>query len=1021
PSTSKIPNPAEALTPPSSLPTPSIAGVGSASRPPPTRGGIDPAMDDTVLFDDLRPSKPPPASFYDDMFESYFDRAAVPPEPSPKASSSSSTPPPVFDKPVFDDDPDAVNPFYAIPLFGGGSGGGGGEGEEDFVGGLGSEEKSEGRREPEAVGFDDLFPGLGGRAKSTEPVRDATELDQEAVGFDDDSIAGFGGSTKPATPVLPEVVDSDDGVIPGLGGSTNHHDSARDDPITRQESESISFNKTSVSPPEDPFVILGAMPKSEYSSFGLFSDHLDNISMPPKSENTKVDASINTTVQSSDIFAGFPKAMPSFSSTSEKESDTTGRRSVDSINSMSQSNHVLHGKPVQRASAQATVSILPEMNVSEPSVIHEVHVTTDFHPLNPFAMDDGLPEENQYADDVWLTVSDIVLVTQPTSAPPPSRPPPPLATKQPPMESVTSKSYAPHHNQGYHHSVDPANTYKTSQIDELEDFFMAKPAKFADGHPQVLNDEGTEQYSSTGAAWFMGQADLRHSKGMDQGAFGLDEKANWSAHEMEKTDEKRLENERKQREHEERQQRAEREREDELERERENMRQREQEEHQRAEREREEELEREREKARQREQEERKRREREREARQAVEKAIREARERAATEARMRAEREARQRAERAAVQKAAAEARERAAAEARERAAKAAAEAKERAEQEARESAAAESRERAARAAAEASEKAAAESQEKAAAEARAKAERAAVEKAAAEARRRAERAAFERVAAEARQRAANEARERAAAEARTRENQQRTATAQPDLESFFGMPSRSSSASRSQTAATNPFDAQPQGNSGSGTVRKTSSGSASPFTQPSSSNLMDDLSSIFGAPSSSAVFQDLDGESEERRKARLERHQRTMERAAKALAEKNERDLQAQWEQEERHRIGETLDFEIKRWAAGKEGNLRALLSTLQYILWPECGWRPISLTDLITAASVKKEYRKATLCIHPDKVQQKGANLQQKYIAEKVFDLLKVWLLPSLSLIPYCDTKQEAWNKFNSEELF
>jgi hypothetical protein len=26
--------------------------------------------------------------------------------------------------------------------------------------------------------------------------------------------------------------------------------------------------------------------------------------------------------------------------------------------------------------------------------------------------------------------------------------------------------------------------------------------------------------------------------------------------------------------------------------------------------------------------------------------------------------------------------------------------------------------------------------------------------------------------------------------------------------------------------------------------------------------------------------------------------------------------------------------LDVEIKRWAAGKEGNLRALLSTLQYV---------------------------------------------------------------------------------------
>ncbi|CBI16782.3 unnamed protein product, partial [Vitis vinifera] len=59
---------------------------------------------------------------------------------------------------------------------------------------------------------------------------------------------------------------------------------------------------------------------------------------------------------------------------------------------------------------------------------------------------------------------------------------------------------------------------------------------------------------------------------------------------------------------------------------------------------------------------------------------------------------------------------------------------------------------------------------------------------------------------------------------------------------------------------------------------------------------------------------------------------------------------------------------------------------------VLWPECGWQPVSLTNLITAASVKKVYRKATLCIHPDKVQQKGANLQQKYIAEKVFNLLK-----------------------------
>ncbi|KAE8712578.1 Ornithine carbamoyltransferase isoform 1 [Hibiscus syriacus] len=142
--------------------------------------------------------------------------------------------------------------------------------------------------------------------------------------------------------------------------------------------------------------------------------------------------------------------------------------------------------------------------------------------------------------------------------------------------------------------------------------------------------------------------------------------------------------------------------------------------------------------------------------------------------------------------------------------------------------------------------------------------------------------------------------------------------------------------------------------------------------------------------------------GESAQRCKARMERQQRTAERAAKALVEKNERDLLAQKEQAERNRLAETLDAEVKRWSSGKQGNLRALLSTLQYILGPDSGWQPIPLTDIIATAAVKKAYRKATLCVHPDKLQQRGATIQQKYICEKVFDLLK-----------------EAWNRFSAEE--
>ncbi|KAL5559671.1 hypothetical protein UlMin_035882 [Ulmus minor] len=235
-------------------------------------------------------------------------------------------------------------------------------------------------------------------------------------------------------------------------------------------------------------------------------------------------------------------------------------------------------------------------------------------------------------------------------------------------------------------------------------------------------------------------------------------------------------------------------------------------------------------------------------------------------------------------------------------------------------------------------------------------------------------------------------------------------TSYSEDDLESFFRMGSRSNSAPRARANTSDPvFNALvPQTNNRGGprpkAPQRTTSGTPPNIKKSSSaSGIFDDLSSMFGDAEMFGEFQEVDGESEERRKARLGRHQRTQQRVEQAVADMNQRDFQSQQEQDERRRIAETLDIDIKRWSAGKEGNMRALLSSLQYVLWPECGWEPVSLTDIITSNSVKKVYRKATLCVHPDKVQQKGATLQQKYIAEKVFDVLK-----------------EAWNKFNKEEL-
>jgi len=228
-----------------------------------------------------------------------------------------------------------------------------------------------------------------------------------------------------------------------------------------------------------------------------------------------------------------------------------------------------------------------------------------------------------------------------------------------------------------------------------------------------------------------------------------------------------------------------------------------------------------------------------------------------------------------------------------------------------------------------------------------------AALEKASREARLKAERAAVERATAEARERAIEKA--KAAADAKER------------MERF-------------RSSFKESFKAPNQDNQHEAQFQKTASNNHGKSTD----------------------IEVVEVESALRHKAKLERHQRTAERAAKALAEKNMRDMLAQREQAEKHRLAEFLDPEVKRWSNGKEGNLRALLSTLQYILGSDSGWQPVPLTDLITSAGVKKAYRKATLCVHPDKVQQRGATIRQKYICEKLFDLLK-----------------EAWNKYNSEE--
>ncbi|MCO5553876.1 hypothetical protein L7F22_007402 [Adiantum nelumboides] len=973
---------------------------GSSNGFPAPRSSYGSASSDTpAMYDDVfggppkfaAPSYPPmPSSVpqQNSSSQSYDDIFKMPVKASSSTSSSSKKGSsfPVFDAPLYDDD-----------IFGG-------------VPGIRSA----------GVVYDDVF--RGGSTVGTSPsvledllgvpeTRDRTSESQQPV-FDSSAplIPGFGG-TEPAQP--------------RFNGAENPSENI----YTGPEKDSIGMS------PNDPFDVMHvddpfSVPQSAgQASFSHFSDSVP-IRGPAQSSgshhrqysNGDHDDSLDGSGNNSPHLFKTQSPSRETRNSSKHRNQSSSSSPLDPI--IVEEDFIDSNQPRSNSTDEQT------RDSSSPKTPELATAPSFYSPIrrgqqvyNDVEDSVGLPKviESRQADEYWISVEDVKLVTEPSAAPPPSRRPPLPGLKRshtsrraagPRGESSFKESSSRHESPqssrlstskgaSEFNNRSNATNSASNPFEELEQFTSdvsrARKETKMDMSAPTPNEEIMEGSAAASAsAMAMKEAMERarsklRERGKEEKESGLRVEETQEDH-MEARDDE----EDKVREAEERQRACDRE---EREGEAKALREREEREKRRREREKLREIERDKERERE--------REKDRIAfeRAAVERANAEARERLAAEAR-----------QRAAAERAAAEAREQAAAaEARERAAveKVTAEARERAAAEARERAAAEARERAA------VERAAAEARERAATEAR---ERAAADRASSEARTRTERAFVERVNAEARERAAGkaaaEARERAAAERAAAEARERAAAekaasareqqrrSENDLEAFFASSSRPASAPRQRSPATGTSSDGRQSSKGFSTEGSQRTSTAAPSSRkvtPTSST--DDWTSLFGpAVPSAGEFQEVEGQSAERRRATLERHQRTAERAAKALDEKNQRDLQSQREQAERHRAGEMLDAEIKRWAAGKEGNLRALLSTLQYVLWPECGWQAVSLTDLITAAAVKKVYRKATLCIHPDKVQQKGATIQQKYISEKVFDLLK-----------------EAWNKFNSEELF
>lgn len=74
---------------------------------------------------------------------------------------------------------------------------------------------------------------------------------------------------------------------------------------------------------------------------------------------------------------------------------------------------------------------------------------------------------------------------------------------------------------------------------------------------------------------------------------------------------------------------------------------------------------------------------------------------------------------------------------------------------------------------------------------------------------------------------------------------------------------------------------------------------------------------------------------------------------------------------EDQAKHELKDIVDARLVAWKGGKETNIRALLASLDVLLWPELGWQKIGMAEVVTSSQVKVRYSKAIAKLHPDKV--------------------------------------------------
>lgn len=102
------------------------------------------------------------------------------------------------------------------------------------------------------------------------------------------------------------------------------------------------------------------------------------------------------------------------------------------------------------------------------------------------------------------------------------------------------------------------------------------------------------------------------------------------------------------------------------------------------------------------------------------------------------------------------------------------------------------------------------------------------------------------------------------------------------------------------------------------------------------------------------------------------------TVVKSAEAVRRLRKANADAEKLDDEKFALADQVDERLTGWRAGREGNLRALLASLETVLWEGAGWKKVGMGELIIASKVKVVYMRGIGKVHPDKVRFHSAAL-------------------------------------------